>query len=517
MATTLPAPNFSSVISSTKNPLVARYALIAPAGSTVSVQFGPSTAYGRSTWAVAAPAGGGAVSILVAGMLAGTPYHMRAVVKLQNGTIQYDQDHVFETGMLPLGPLPTLTAITAPGQTPSPGVELINIIEPQRMSVVTDLAGNIIWYYGDEMDRSWRGFAFPIKPLPNSNMIASITNMYMPSKPNQPPLPPQSVLREVNLAGETVQVAGKYRELWIITLNEYLAHLRTSKGTIVRAKYYSHDFVSLPNGHTILIVQQSWLTKSVDGLVIEILGDALIDLDANFVPVWVWSAFDWLDINRAPYAYPPDWTHCNAVMATPDGNLLLSSRHQSWVMKLDYARGAGSGKILWKLGFQGDFTLQLNGAPDPDMSHWFFCQHFPWILANDGQNITRLAVFDNGNDRVLPNGTYPNPGKDSPGAFSRALVLSINEPARTASIAWQFVPNLYNWWGGSVVQLPNGNIEVDMAQPNKVEQEPPVDVPSRVMELTSTAVPQDIWQMRIAPGAAYRSYRIPSLYPGVQW
>jgi len=79
------------------------------------------------------------------------------------------------------------------------------------------------------------------------------------------------------------------------------------------------------------------------------------------------------------------------------------------------------------------------------------------------------------------------------------------------------VPNLYNWWGGSVVQLPNGNIEVDMAQPNKVGQEPPVDVPSRVMELTSTAVPQDIWQMRIAPGAAYRSYRIPSLYPGVQW
>jgi hypothetical protein len=132
-------------------------------------------------------------------------------------------------------------------------------------------------------------------------------------------------------------------------------------------------------------------------------------------------------------------------------------------------------------------------------------------------NITQLAVMDNGNDRVNPNGTYPNPGKDSPGAFSRALVLAINEPARTASIAWQFYPNVFNWWGGSVVRLANGNIDVDLAQPDPVGQEPPVDTPSWVMELTNATTPQLIWKMQIAPGAAYRSYRVPSLYPGVQW
>ena len=517
MATSLPAPDFASSVTKTKHPLVAKFSIVVPTGTTVSVEFGLDTKYGRSTSAVPAPAGGGLVSILVAGMMPATLYHMRAVVKLRDGWTHYDQDRQFQTGVLPLGPLPTLTALTAPNQTPNRGVELINIIEPSRISVVSDLAGNIIWYYPDDADRSWKGFAFPIKPLPNGNLVASISNMYMPTRPGGPLEPPQSVLREVDLTGETVVVAGRKHELWLIALNEDLAHLPTSKGTIVNALYYSHDFVSLPNGHTILIVQQSQ-PPTIDGLApTGIVGDALIDLDENFNPVWVWSAFDWLDINRAPYSFPPDWTHCNAVLATPDGNLLLSSRHQSWIMKLDYANGQGSGKILWNLGFQGDFTLQTNGAPDPDMSHWFFCQHFPWILATSGPNITQLAVMDNGNDRVNPNGTYPNPGKDSPGAFSRALVLAINEPARTASIAWQFFPNVFNWWGGSAVRLANGNIEVDLAQPDPVGQEPPVDTPSCVMELTNAATPQLIWKMQIAPGAAYRSYRIPSLYPGVQW
>lgn len=54
------------------------------------------------------------------------------------------------------------------------------------------------------------------------------------------------------------------------------------------------------------------------------------------------------------------------------------------------------------------------------------------------------------------------------------------------------LPDTFCWRGGSVVQLPNGNIEVGMAQ------------------LGQCVGP-------VAPGAAYRSYRIPCLYPGVQW
>ena len=54
----------------------------------------------------------------------------------------------------------------------------------------------------------------------------------------------------------------------------------------------------------------------------------------------------------------PDWTHTNAILFSPDdGNLIVSVRHQNWVVKVDYANGVGTGDILWKLGYQGDFTL----------------------------------------------------------------------------------------------------------------------------------------------------------------
>jgi len=31
------------------------------------------------------------------------------------------------------------------------------------------------------------------------------------------------------------------------------------------------------------------------------------------------------------------------------------------------------------------------------------------------------------------------------------------------------------------------------------------------------ASPQTVWQMQVTTGGTYRSYRIPSLYPGVIW
>ena len=67
-------------------------------------------------------------------------------------------------------------------------------------------------------------------------------------------------------------------------------------------------------------------------------------------PVWAWNEFNHLDINRRPYSYP-DWTHTNAVLySKDDGNLIISIRHQNWLVKIDYNNGAGAGDILWKLG-----------------------------------------------------------------------------------------------------------------------------------------------------------------------
>ena len=40
---------------------------------------------------------------------------------------------------------------------------------------------------------------------------------------------------------------------------------------------------------------------------------------------------------------------------------------------------------------------------------------------------------------------------------------------------------------------------------------------SYMQEVTQEQNPQLLWQMNIAGQLAYRGFRIPSLYPGVQW
>jgi hypothetical protein len=191
----------------------------------------------------------------------------------------------------------------------------------------------------------------------------------------------------------------------------------------------------------------------------------------------------------------PDWTHSNCVQLTPDGNLLLSVRNQNWVLKLDYAGGSGSGAILWTLGPGGDFNLEAGS--------WFYAQHYPNILETSGPLITKLSVLDNGNDR---------PGSDPP-LTSRGLILIINEQDKRARTVWQWPqsPDFYSYWGGDVMPLANGNIEVCMSDAvgNSVAN-------SLVTEV-SPGAEQVIWQAKISPPSCYRSFRFPSLYPGVQW
>ena len=57
-----------------------------------------------------------------------------------------------------------------------------------------------------------------------------------------------------------------------------------------------------------------------------------------------------------------------------------------------------------------------------------------------------------------------------------------------------------------------------MSQPKRIGIKPLRPKPSQVLEITNVQPnPQFVWQMQVSPGYAYRSYRIPSLYPGVQW
>ncbi len=226
--------------------------------------------------------------------------------------------------------------------------------------------------------------------------------------------------------------------------------------------------------------------------VTNVLGDAIVDLDPNYKPVWSWSAFDHLDVNRHPMLFP-DWTHANTVAYSLDvGNILLSLRNQSWVIKIDYANGRGTGDVIWKLGYQGDFNLLDSRSP----ADWFFAQHFAHFVDAKNAGKFQLAVFDNGNNRfpdfsgkICPSAAdeiqYPWPaffGAHVPDCYSRPAVFEVNESGRTARLLWSHVVP-YSYWGGVNMELPGDKMFFDITSPSD-QIVRPVESPKRHYMIT---------------------------------
>ena len=481
-------------VTTTNNPLVAQYSIVVPDGGKVKIEFGLDTSYGRDTWAKAAPVGGGPVNTLVAGMRASSTYHMRAVIDLPGGTQMEDVDHTFQTGAIPADRMPQITVQTPGPLTPSPGVEQLTLVNTTQVTtnplnaVVTDLQGNIIWYYDVDPTGTTKSFGFPFKIMSNGHILINAYN-----NAGGP-----DFLREIDLAGNTI------REMSIGDLNNRLA----AAGYDWSAMAIHHDFALLPNGHIILLVNLSENFTDLPGYpgTTSVTGDALVDVDQNWNPVWVWNTFDHLDINRHPRGLP-DWTHGNAVIYSPDdGNLLYSSRHQSWVIKIDYEDGNGNGDILWKLGYQGDFTLD-SGAP----ASWMYGQHGIRIWSPNSTGIFTLGLFDNGYVRVLDNTGALCGTTGQPACYSRAPLFQVDEATHTAHVIWEDLPLPFSAALGSVELLANGDVEFDEG----FLPANPFD--SHVLEVTQQTTPQTVWELDVTGQAGYRIYRIPSLYPGVQW
>ena len=115
-----------------------------------------------------------------------------------------------------------------------------------------------------------------------------------------------------------------------------------------------------------------------------------------------------------------EWTHANGVFEQPDGDLLVSFRNISTLVRIDRKRGT----IAWKLG-----SPPLAG------------QHCPSLLANG-----HILIFDNGPHRL-----------DESFPFSRVLEI---DPA-TKAIVWKYQEarpfNFFSPRISNAQRLPNGN------------------------------------------------------------
>ena len=499
----------AGTVTATDNPQVALYTITPPYAGTVTVNFGPTTSYGKQTWSAPTPSGGGPVSIFVAGMLASTTYHMQAVVNGSNGATSTDVDHTFTTGAIPANMQLNGTTATTPGMTPQPGLELLtsNQGKPNGL-LVTDLSGNILWAYTNPGDPA-KNIIQGVKMLPDGDFLLGIG----PLSNAALPLPTGTIneIREVNLAGDTV------RDISIATLNSELA-AATCAECKVTLNIFHHDVTPLPNGHWLVLASTTMALSSTTTPALTneppqtVIGDVIVDLDQNMQPVWAWNGFNHLDVNRHPAAFP-DWTHTNAIIySKDDGNLLVSMRHQSWVLKINYANGTGDGNILWRLGEGGDFKL-IGGTNPTD---WFSGQHGPSFTTANTTGIFGLTLMDNGDFRVFPAGVTCGSSGAPPCLYSTVPVFQINESAMTATLTFLQVlpPSLFNSFGGNAEQLANGNVEYDLCGLGGLNQ---LAVGSDVYEVTQTNAPQTVWSMQVTGANLYRAFRIPSFYPGVQW
>jgi hypothetical protein len=409
------------VITPTANPLVALYSAPPTSASAMHVNFRPA-ADPNAPWVSTDTKPclpGLSTNFLVAGMLPNTTYEMVSVTSQGSSAVWY-----FTTGSLPAS---LKFAEFTVGQTPGAGSDLYqNMVFHMAIGnannavnvLATDLAGRVEWYYDPVTSGLNSTFATSLVPGGTILVLDGTTDL---------------VLKEIDLAGNTL------RETNVDALN---AQLKARGGPPIRYNLH-HDAQRLPDGKTAILADTEKKVV-VNGTHAAYVGDLVLVLDQNFQVTWTWNSFNYLDVNRGPIdesTNPPlvDWLHSNSVAWSPaDGDLIVSMRNQDWVIKIDYAYGTGDGHIVWRLGKDGDFSINSS-----DSYPWFSHQHDVRYIDN-----TTLVVFDDGNTRI---------DQQEPDGHSRGQVLSLNEQTRTATLLVNADLGNYSFALGSAQKLPNGN------------------------------------------------------------
>jgi hypothetical protein len=208
----------------------------------------------------------------------------------------------------------------------------------------------------------------------------------------------------------------------------------------VRQPNHHHDARLLKNGNVLFLCAADLpanMTAKIRGgrSGTEVNGkmwsDYLLEVSRDGRTTWKWRTWEQLDPAEYPIAFPEnlraEWTHGNAIVELPDGNLLVSFRNISTIIKIDRP----SGRVVWKLG--------------PPM---FSGQHAPAPLPNGN-----ILIFDNGPHRL--DQTFP---------FSR--VIEVNPV--TKDIVWKyqeaFPPSFYSDRISNAQRLANGNTLINEGQ-----------------------------------------------------
>ncbi|WP_212005030.1 aryl-sulfate sulfotransferase [Chitinophaga sp. HK235] len=157
--------------------------------------------------------------------------------------------------------------------------------------------------------------------------------------------------------------------------------------------------------------------------------DGIVMMDRQGHRLWQWTVFDELEptADTAILRTRHDWMHANSLSYDKDSNYLISFYNNGQIWKLN----ARTGKVMWKFGKGGDFTIPAAGAFD--MGHAVHVN-----AEND------LMLFDNGPSRQQ----------------SQALAFRLNDSSRQASVTMQAVlpPYLFNERMGSAYLVDHNHV-----------------------------------------------------------
>ncbi len=418
------------------------------------------------------------MNFYIAGMYPNTPYNMLwETVDASGAKVATGNPMQFTSGAIPSDislPAPPFVAADSPNQTdPDQSYPVIlHLFTPgfgARYSMAaTDLEGNYLWY-------TPQTFVFGTRTETGGGLFTILAPPIVQSSPN----PYAQELLEVDLAGNVL----------LDTNAEIVSEQLAANGKHPITSF-SHEARRLGNGDILFIgaeerlIANSFQCGSTGGVpnTCDVLGDEVIVLDSNLQFKWSWDGFDdgtyttskgtfqlvndkaILGETCAPnqggcpafYLAPiaNDWTHSNSSTLTADGNIILSIRHLDWVLKVNYANGAGDRHIMWRMGNNGDFgvtTINTQGSTmDLATFPWFSHQHDPEFAFHDrpihGAQI--LAVYDDGNTRI---------SKVDSNGHSRGQIYAVDETALQANVNVNTDLGVYAVAVGTAQILPNGN------------------------------------------------------------
>ncbi|MCP4747243.1 MAG: hypothetical protein GY874_14045 [Desulfobacteraceae bacterium] len=395
--------------------------------------------------------------IVVFGMRAETTYSMQAIAIFDNGSTAQSEQVDFTTGSLP-STAPETQVVTSDKRSFGGitffgnRIKLSGKVKNEPAYYGVDEEGEIVWYlHGAEAVTS----SLNLRKIEPGVLMVFFKNS----------------VRTITPTGETIA-----------------DYDLSSIGN------YHHEAILLPNANIMVLANER---GSFNGKTLA--GDKIYEIDPDGNVVWEWSSFDHLDTSRFPgqLSQSPalggqnalDWTHCNALFYIKDEQaILLSSRSQSWVIKIDH----NTGYISWILGDDAHiandfdeafFTLDGSGA-------WMTAQHASTITS-DG----KILIYDNRNE------------SGGPILNSRAVKYALDESAMTAVQTWEAIAPVYTFALGDVDELPNGNVLMCAGGPSGPKPETLPIVEAHIVEVSADESATVLWEL-IVSNNVYRAERI---------